>query len=99
MPRRPRPPMTYADFKVAPYWYTLADCRLVIGCSLRTLMYHLPRVPAKHKVKVTRRVRGTTNTRYWRISPDGLALLGRLTRMAPYLTPSEASDKVHPPAP
>jgi hypothetical protein len=67
------------------YWYTLRDIRKVLGVGRSTIFRYLPRVPAKDKVLVTRHLSGPRTTRYWRISPNGLRILGHATGQAPYL--------------
>ena len=69
----------------AAYWFTLADCAMALRCSVRTVRRHLRAVPKAERVKVTRKIDGVRTTRYWRVSPAGLRVLGRLTGQAPYL--------------
>jgi prophage antirepressor-like protein len=76
---------TLPGLQQTAYWFTVADCCSALGCSLRTVQRHLLAVPATDKVLVTRRVRGSRTTRYWRISPNGLRIMGHRTGQAPYL--------------
>jgi hypothetical protein len=78
-------PPSISGMTTSAYWYTVRDCQKILGVSRATVFRHLARVPLKDRVKVKRRVSGQRNTRYWRISPDGLRVLGHSTGQAPYL--------------
>lgn len=79
----PRP--TSPGLQPSPYWYTLEDCRKILGCSLRTVQRYLAHVPPAEKVMVTRRTDGVRTTRFWRVSPAGLRVMGHRSGLAPYL--------------
>ena len=78
-------PQSIASYATSLYWCTIVDCQKIFGCSRATIFRYLQRVPAKDKVLVTRKIDGVRTTRYWRISPNGVRILGHLTRQAPYL--------------
>ena len=74
-----------AGLQLSPYWYTLADLQKLLRVSRATLCRHLPKVPLTERVKVTRHITCFRSTRYWRISPAGVRILGHATGQAPYL--------------
>ena len=67
------------------YWYTVVDCMRILRRSRATVFRALPLVPVSDKVKVKRHLTQTRVTTYWRISPNGLRILGHATGQAPYL--------------
>jgi hypothetical protein len=79
------PPARLTSLQPAAYWFTIADCCLALGCHERTIRRHLHRIPLSDRLLVTKRVSGTRSTRFWRISPTGLRILGHSTGLAKYL--------------
>ena len=57
----------------------------ILRVSRATFFRHLRRVPAKDRVLVARGIGGRRKTRYWRVSPNGLRIMGHTTGQAPYL--------------
>lgn len=68
-----------------PHWYTISECQKTLRVSRATIFRYLRFVPLTQRVKVTKRVRGCITTRFWRISEEGLRILGHRTGQAPYL--------------
>jgi hypothetical protein len=73
------------SLQAAAYWYTVKDVMHVLGVGRTTVFRYLHLVPVAHRVKVKRHLTGPRITTYWRISPDGLRILGHATGQAPYL--------------
>lgn len=73
------------DIQTSAYWYTIKDCQRVLRRSRATVWRYLPLVPPTERVLVKRRLSDRRATRYWRISPRGLQILGHATEQAPYL--------------
>jgi hypothetical protein len=69
----------------AAYWYTVKDCQRLLLRSRATIFRKLPLIPPADKVMVKRHITDRRTTRYWRISPNGLRILGHSTGQAPYL--------------
>ena len=77
--------IAHAGRQQAEYWYTITDCARLLRCSTRTIERYLRFIPIAERCMVTARTLGTRRTRYWRISPAGLKILGHRTGLAPYL--------------
>jgi hypothetical protein len=69
----------------SPYWYTAKEVQQILRISRAGFFRYLEQVPLADRVKVRRYVTSTRTTRYWRISPNGLRIIGHLTGTAPYL--------------
>lgn len=68
-----------------PYWFTRIEVQQICRIGRTSFFNLLGKTPRTERVKVTRRVGGYRTTRYWRVSPTALKIIGHLSGQAPYL--------------